>query len=55
MLDFSSGDAIIRLVDPDPSAVITLTNPLTGESARAIVARTASSSKEEKKDEEQKE
>jgi hypothetical protein len=47
VLDFSSGEAIIRLVDPKSSVVITLTNPTSGSKASAIVARSATSKKEE--------
>jgi hypothetical protein len=47
VLDFSSGEAIVRLVDPKSSVVITLTNPITGEKTRTVVARSASGSKQE--------
>lgn len=47
VLDFSSGEAILKLVDPKSSVVVTLTNPTTGEKARTIVARSAQGNKQE--------
>jgi hypothetical protein len=41
LLDVSSGEAIVKLVAPQPSIVVTLTNPESGESVKTVVARAA--------------
>jgi hypothetical protein len=50
VLDYSSGETIIRLVDPKSSVVVTLSNTLTGEKASTIVTRTSSGNKQEEQD-----
>jgi hypothetical protein len=50
LLDLSSNVAMVRLIDPGPTSVITLTNTLTGAHARAVVARQAHKGTKEKEE-----